>query len=113
MLSETQNYVDEVMVHHGASVSALLAGGFASVDPTLARYYDLEAFGPVVPVARWGRIGVLQHASFLSSHAHPDGTSPVKRGDFILRRVLCRPMPRPAELGIEVVMPAPVEGQTT
>ncbi len=113
MIEETRAFVDEVMVHHGASVGALLASGFASVDPSMARYYGLDAFGPAVPLRGTDRVGVLQHASFLSAHSLPNRTSPVLRGDFILRRVLCRKMPRPAELGIEVVMPAPKPGTST
>jgi hypothetical protein len=112
MLEETRAYTDEVMVNHGASVAALLNGGFVSVDPAMARYYELEAFGPVVPLGGRERVGVLQHASFLSSHAHPDSTSPVRRGDFVLRKVLCKQLPRPAELGIEVVMPRPRPGES-
>lgn len=113
MLAETRAFVDEVMVHHGASVQALLTAGFASVGPEMARYYGLEAYGAEVSLESTGRLGVLQHASFLASHAHPDGTSPVKRGDFVLRQVLCKQLPRPAELGIETVMPAPEPGRTT
>jgi hypothetical protein len=113
MLAETRAYVDEVMVNYGASIDALLIGGFASVDPSMARYYGLEAFGPVVPLQGTGRVGVLQQASFLAMHSHPDTTSPVLRGDFVLRKVLCKQMPRPSELGIEVVMPTPVPGQST
>lgn len=113
MLAETTAFTDEVMVHHGASVSALLSAGFSSVDPSMARYYGLEAFGPVVPLRGKPRVGVLQHASFLSAHSHPDGTSPVLRGDFVLRKVLCKELMRPSELGIEIIMPRPKEGETT
>lgn len=113
MLAETRAFVDEVMVHRGASVGALLAGGFASVDPSMARYYGLPAFGAAVPLHQVPRVGVLQQASFLSAHSHPNSTGPVLRGDFVLRKVLCKRLPRPAELGIEVVMPRPQPGQTT
>ncbi len=113
MLDETRAFVDEVMVHRGASVQALLTAGFVSVPPAMARYYELDAFGPAVPVGDSGRLGILQHASFLAAHAHPDGTSPVRRGDFVLRKLLCKRLPRPAELGIEVSMPAPTADQTT
>jgi hypothetical protein len=112
LVEETANYADEVFVHHGASVRALLDAGFASVDPSVARYYGLQAYGPAVPFTTQPRRGVLQHASVLSAHAHPDISSPVKRGDFILRRILCTDLPRPAELGIEVVMPPPKPDET-
>jgi hypothetical protein len=112
MLEETGNYSDEVFVHHGASVRAMLDGGFAAVDPRMARYYGLDAFGPAVSLQGSARRGVLQHASVLAAHSHPDITSPVKRGDFILRRILCTDLPRPAELGLEIVMPKPKPQQT-
>lgn len=113
MLAETSSFVDEVMVHRGASVASLLTAGFSSVDPTMARFYGLSAWGPRVPSRDVGRIGVLQQASFLAAHAHPDGSSPIKRGDFVLRRVLCVEMPRPDEIGIEIVIPTVTETETT
>lgn len=113
MLAETEAFVDEVMVHYGASLEALLTAGFASVDPTMARYYDLDAWGPRVSLDGTGRIGLLQQASFLAAHAHEDSTSPVKRGDFVMRKLLCTTLPRPQELQIEVTIPAPDPHQTT
>lgn len=105
MLAETQNYVDEVMVNGGASVQALLAGGFASVGPEMAHFYGLRTYGPRASLRGTGRLGVLQQASFLAAHAHEDVTSPVKRGDFVMRKLLCQKVKRPAEIGLEVVMP--------
>ena len=107
MLAETENYVDEVMVHGGASVHSLLASGFASVGPEMARFYGLSTYGPRASLRGTGRLGVLQQASFLAAHAHEDVTSPVKRGDFVMRKLLCEKLKRPAEIGLEVVMPPP------
>jgi hypothetical protein len=113
MLAETSAFVDEVMVAEGASVSALLTAGFASVDPPLARYYGLKTWGPRASLGGTGRVGVLQQASFLAAHAHEDSTSPVKRGDFVMKKVLCNEVRRPAEFGIEVVIPGPSTALTT
>lgn len=113
MLAETRAFVDEVMVHEGASIRALLSGGFASVDPTMARYYGLKAYGPRVSLDGTARRGLLQQASFLAAHAHEDFSSPVKRGDFVMRKLLCTTLPRPQELNIEVTIPAPNPSQTT
>lgn len=107
MLAETESYVDEVLVNRGASVQALLAGGFASVGPEMARFYGLKTYGPRASLTGSGRLGVLQQASFLAAHAHEDVTSPVKRGDFVMRKLLCEKVKRPAEIGLEVVMPPP------
>jgi hypothetical protein len=113
MLAETSAFVDEVMVAEGASISALLSAGFASVDPPLARFYGLKTWGPRASLANSGRIGILQQASFLAAHAHEDSTSPVKRGDFVMKKLLCAPTRRPAELGIDLVFPPPSAALTT
>jgi hypothetical protein len=107
MLAETESYVDEVMVHGGGSVQSLLAGGFASVGPEMAHFYGLSTYGARASLRGTGRLGVLQQASFLAAHAHEDVTSPVKRGDFVMRKLLCEKVKRPAEIGLEVVMPPP------
>jgi hypothetical protein len=107
MLAETESYVDEVMVSGGASAKGLIAGGFASVGPEMARFYGLKTYGPRASLTGSGRLGVLQQASFLAAHAHEDVTSPVKRGDFVMRKLLCEKLKRPSEIGLEVVMPPP------
>ncbi|HVR19612.1 MAG TPA: DUF1592 domain-containing protein [Polyangiaceae bacterium] len=113
MLAETSAFIDEVMVAEGASISALLTAGFASVDPPLARFYGLKTWGPRASLVNSGRIGILQQASFLAAHAHEDFTSPVKRGDFVMKKLLCSPTRRPAELGIDLVFPPPSTALTT
>lgn len=114
MLSETRNFVDEVMVYGGASLPSLLRAGFSSLDAEMADYYGIPGFvGARVRLSQQRRVGVLEQASFLSAHAYEDVTSPVKRGDFILRRILCVDLPRPGEVGIETVMPPRSERGTT
>jgi hypothetical protein len=113
MLAETSAFVDEVMVAEGASIRGLLTAGFASVDPPLARFYGLKTWGPRASLAGTDRIGILQQASFLAAHAHEDSTSPVKRGDFVMKKLLCNEVQRPAELGIEVIIPGPSKALTT
>jgi hypothetical protein len=113
MVAETAAFADEVMVYGGGSVRGLLDARFASVDPALARYYGLKTWGARASLATTRRAGVLQQASFLAAHAHEDTTSPVQRGDFVLRRVLCTRLPRPAEVGIDTVFPPPSPTETT
>jgi hypothetical protein len=113
MLDETTAFVDEVMVHAGGSLRALLTAGFASVEPSMARFYGLSTYGPRAQLGGSGRLGILQQASFLAAHAHEDMTSPVKRGDFVMRKLMCQKVRRPAEIGIEVVMPPPSTELTT
>lgn len=120
MLEETDRFVDAVLMHHGASLEQLLASGFSMIGPELAELYGLDVDGPTlnasaveVDISGSGRVGVLQQGSFLAAHAHPTETSPVRRGDFVLRRLLCKELPRPSELDIEVVPPAPDPALTT
>jgi hypothetical protein len=113
MVEETTAFADEVMVYAGGSVRALLDARFASVDPSMARFYGLKTWGPRASLAGTRRAGVLQQASFLAAHAHEDVTSPVKRGDFVLRRLLCVRVPRPSEVGIDTVFPPPSHAKTT
>jgi hypothetical protein len=113
MLGETEAFADEVMVNDGARFSALLGAGYGSLDPDMARFYGLDAYGPRVRVKDSGRLGLLQQASFLAAHAHDNMSSPVKRGDFVLRQMLCVKLPRPTELDIEVTIPPPNDEQTT
>jgi hypothetical protein len=79
----------------------------------MARFYGLKTWGPRASLAGTRRAGVLQQASFLAAHAHEDATSPVKRGDFVLRKLLCIRIPRPAEVGIDTVFPPPEKTKTT
>jgi hypothetical protein len=113
MLDETRAFVDEVMVARGGSLGALLTAGFASVDPVMATFYGLHSYGAEASLAGSPRLGILQQASFLAAHAHEDASSPVKRGDFVLRRLLCEPVKRPGEVGIDIVFPPPEPSSTT
>jgi uncharacterized protein DUF1592/uncharacterized protein DUF1588/uncharacterized protein DUF1595/uncharacterized protein DUF1587 len=113
MLDETTAFADEVMVFAGGSVRALLDARFASVDTAMARFYGLKTWGARASLAATRRSGVLQQASFLAAHAHEDVTSPVKRGDFVLRKLLCTRVPRPSEVGIDTVFPPPSRAKTT
>jgi hypothetical protein len=66
-----------------------------------------------VSLVKLGRVGLLQHASFLATFAHADESAPVLRGKAVLERLLCRTLPKPAELGIDLVLPPPDPAATT
>lgn len=115
MLAETRNFVDHVLIEEQGSVRALLAGGFSVVPRALAGLYGLASppSDERLDLTSLGRVGILQQASFLAAHAHETNSGPVLRGVTILRRVLCRSLPNPSELGIEIVPPAPDASLTT
>ena len=115
MLQETDAVVDDVLINANGSIEALFAGSFSLVPPGLAPFYGIETpkAAQRVSLARLGRVGLLQHASFLATFAHEDESAPVLRGKAVLERLLCRPSVKPSELGINVVLPAPDPGATT
>lgn len=103
LLEATHAFVDRVMITQGGSLSALLTAPFDAA----------ALFGGAVDASSDPRIGLLQQPSFLTAHAAEADSAPVRRGVAVLRRVLCRDFPSPAELGIEVVPPPPDATATT
>jgi hypothetical protein len=72
------------------------------VDAELAELYDLprQQTGGTEPVevelpASGPRAGLLTHAGFLATHAHPGRSSPTRRGKFIRESLLCEAIPAP------------------
>ena len=107
MRSETEACFD-AMLRENRSVWELFEGTTTYLTPRLARHYGLD---PVelgldengglqqVDLADAGTagvgLGVLGHASVLSSTSNPTRTSPVKRGKWVLEALLDVPPPPP------------------
>ena len=115
MQLETQAFVDDVLHSSGGSLQMLFAGGFSRVPDALAPLYGIRAPGLAqrVSLRAVSRVGILQQGSFLSVFAHEAESAPVLRGKAVLTRLLCRTVPAPQELGIDVVPPAPDPKATT
>jgi len=59
-------------------------------------------------LANTTRTGILEQPALLAVTAPFDGTSPVRRGVFVLEHILCKPIPPPpAELGVAPPPPDP------
>jgi len=71
----------------------LLTATDTYVDERLAQHYGIEGVdGPRwMDVSGVDRGGVLTQAGLLMALSHPDRTSPVKRGKWILEQLLCSP----------------------
>jgi hypothetical protein len=52
-------------------------------------------------------------AGFQAVHAHSNESAPVKRGNTVLRRLLCVYLPLPGELNLKIVPPMPDPNKTT
>jgi hypothetical protein len=114
MRAETNSFIDEVMLHDGASLRALLGADYTTVSPAFAPFYGLAA--PASGRTAYGSVqrrGILTQASFLAAHSHEADSGPIKRGIAVYERVLCQALAKPEQLNIVVVPPPPDPSLTT
>lgn len=98
MRNETLAFVQKVILEDEGSFADLMTSPEAWVDSNLAPIYEVEDPGPAgawVILDSTQRSGLLTQAGFLASHAYPGETSPIHRGVFIQRQVLCATIPDP------------------
>ncbi len=112
MREETDAFVKHVIWDGDASLNALLTESAGLPKGPLAELYGVPASDTVVSLpAEQSRAGVLTLPSFLALAAHPDQTSPVRRGKFVRAKMLCDPPPPPPPEA-NVNPPSPEEGGT-
>jgi hypothetical protein len=103
MFEEPVRFFHDV-VREDRSVLDFIDGGHTFVNATLARHYGMPApagdgdgdgWGRVDDARRYQRGGILPMAVFLTRNAPGLRTSPVKRGYWVVRRVLGEQIPPP------------------
>jgi hypothetical protein len=98
MQAESEAYFQHFL-QEDVSMDQFLSADYTFVDERLASFYGvtLPAGMGVRRVALSGtnRIGVLMQGTTLAVTSHPDRTSPVKRGQWVLTQLLCAPPPPP------------------
>jgi hypothetical protein len=101
MFEEPVRFVDEV-IRNDRSVLDLLYGNYTFVNPVLARHYDIpgvtgrkDHWVRVDDAGRYQRGGLLPMAVFLTQSSPGLRTSPVKRGFWVVRRLLGEVIPPP------------------
>jgi hypothetical protein len=101
MFEEPLRFLTDV-IREDRSLLDLLYGKHTFVNPALARHYGMpEVTGPadhwvrIADASRYGRGGLLPMAVFLTMNAPGLRTSPVKRGYWLVRRVLGEQIPPP------------------
>ncbi len=104
MFQEPIHFMQDNIQHEG-SVLDLLYGNYTFVNPPLARHYgmpavagDVNTWVRVDDAAKYGRGGILPMAVFMTEYSPGLRTSPVKRGNWVVQKVL----------GIRVPPPPPV-----
>ena len=101
MRGEAMRFVKAVTLDGNGAVTELLSSPFGFVDQRLAPLYGVPgSFGSelvrVDHAPNSGRLGLFTQAAFLASHSSSsDGTSPILRGVFLLRRLACMNIPDP------------------
>jgi hypothetical protein len=101
MFEEPIRLIEDV-VQHDRSVLDLVYGNYTFVNPVLAKHYDMpevkgnqDTWVRVDDAGKYGRGGLLPMAVFLTQNAPGLRTSPVKRGYWVVRRVLGETIPPP------------------
>jgi hypothetical protein len=96
----------------------LLTGSYSYLNDRLAAHYGLPAVGSTTPqrvdlTGHATRGGFLSHAAFLTLTSHPDRTSPVVRGKWVMDELLCATVPPPpADVNLAGVSMAKEQGLT-
>lgn len=92
----------EDAISNNRSILDLLYGGHTFVNPVLAKHYgmpeikgDAKTWVRVDDASRYGRGGLLPMAVFLTQNSPGLRTSPVKRGNWVVQRILGEVVPPP------------------
>ena len=115
LAEEAKRFFDYVTFDLGGSFQDLLTKPVAFVNRDLAPIYGLNAanFGPDLQLTNLDpaqRSGVFTHAGFLASYSSYERSSPILRGAFIEKQVLCREIPPPPPDAFN--SPLPTTGMT-
>jgi hypothetical protein len=92
----------EYLIRERRPVKEILHGDYTFLNKPLAKFYGIdEKLAPTATmqkvdgVSKFDRGGALRLGTVLTTTSAPLRTSPVKRGDWILRRILSTPTPPP------------------
>ncbi len=89
---ETRRFFAEIFWNRNGNVSDLYSADFSFVNGELARLYGIEGdFGSDFKQAQLpeDRRGILTQGAYLAAHSVFDRTSPIARGVYTLRKIMC------------------------
>ncbi|QQR90330.1 MAG: DUF1592 domain-containing protein [Myxococcales bacterium] len=115
MLQETRTFAAEVLVSQQGGFRDLMTANYSWIGAELASFYGVPHPGEGVvrvDLDPAQRAGILTQGSVLAKHARAEAGSPVKRGVFLWRAVLCQDLPDPPP-GVPIVPAEPVTEGTT
>jgi hypothetical protein len=101
MFEEPIHFVEDI-IQSNRSALDLLYGNYTFVNPTLAKHYGIPGIDGapdhwvrVDDAGQYGRGGILPMAVFMTQNSPGLRTSPVKRGNWVVQKVLGIPVPPP------------------
>ncbi|HYP14199.1 MAG TPA: DUF1592 domain-containing protein [Bryobacteraceae bacterium] len=101
MFNEPVRLIEDTILNN-SSILELLYGKHTFVNPVLAKHYgmpeikgDSNTWVRVEDASRYGRGGLLPMAVFLTQNSPGLRTSPVKRGNWVVQRILGEVVPPP------------------
>jgi Protein of unknown function (DUF1592)/Protein of unknown function (DUF1588)/Protein of unknown function (DUF1585)/Protein of unknown function (DUF1595) len=106
MVEETSRFAQSSIFDGDGSLKTLLTGKTTHLNKTLSDFYGFgnvagDAFTSV-PLPEF-KAGILTQGSFMLAHSGEEQTSPVKRGSFVRRHLLCNTIePAPANAPTKV-----------
>jgi hypothetical protein len=99
MREETRRFVAGAFFDGARTPDTLFIGTRSFANGPLAALYGIPGVSGAamreIELPKGVRAGVLGHASVLAATAHSDQTSPIRRGLFVRRRLLCQEFPPP------------------
>jgi hypothetical protein len=115
MRQETVDFADFVIRRGDGRLQTLLSAPFTVASPSLRSLYGVSAApgaDGAVALDPSQRAGLLTQAAFLTAHAHANQTSPVQRGLYVRKNLLCTELPDPP-MNVNATPPAPDPNATT
>ena len=101
MFQEPIHFMQDTITHDGSMLD-MLYGNYTFVNPPLARFYgmpevdgDADTWVKVGNADKYGRGGILPMAVFMTLYSPGLRTSPVKRGNWVVQKVLGMKVPPP------------------
>ncbi len=110
LVTETERFIEALFYEQDATLRTMFSADYAWPDARSAFLYGdgVEAAGTAPVSLPPNRAGVLTLPGTLAVTGSFEGTSPVRRGVFVLEQLLCQhPPPPPAELTIVPPLPDP------
>jgi hypothetical protein len=112
IVAESEDFVRAVAFESTGTVGELFGANWTVSSGPLALYQTMGG-GPIANSSTVDRVGILNQAAFLSTHANAHESHPIFRGVAVTRRVTCSGLDSPASFSIQVVPPLPDPERTT